>query len=154
MESTNRPQPNPALSDLQVLVGEWEMEISNAAFLPDRQAKAKVPVSFEWLEDGAFLILRMGGRPSAAQGALWLIHRDEAGPAYQVFYYDDRQASRIYQMSFAERSWKLWRHSAGFFQRFEGTLSEDGKSILAHWEKSGDGLKWEHDFDVTYARVT
>ncbi len=145
--------PNPALKDLEFLIGKWEMELSNAAFLPDRSATVKGEVSFEWLEDGAFLIMRMGGKPSTSQGAIWLINRDESSSDYKVFYYDDRKVSRIYEMSFTDNLWKLRRRSPNFSQRFEGKISKDGNKILAKWEKSEDGQKWEHDFDVTYTRM-
>ncbi len=62
MTKSNPPKPNPALKDLEVLVGKWEMELSNASFLPDRSAKIKGRVSFEWLEDQAFLLMRMGDK--------------------------------------------------------------------------------------------
>jgi len=142
---------NPALKDLEVLQGEWEMELSNASFLPDPSITIKGNVSFDLLEGGAFLIMRMGDISS--QGAIWLIHRDESSSDYKVFYYDDRKVSRIYEMSFSDNVWKLWRRSPNFSQRFEGQISTDGNKILAKWEKSSDGRRWEHDFDVTYMRV-
>lgn len=37
-------------------------------------------------------------------------------------------------------------------QRYEGKLSDDGNIVAARWEKSLDGTKWEHDFNVTYRR--
>ncbi len=40
-------QLNPALKPLEGLVGEWEMELSNASFLPRPSDTAKGPVSFE-----------------------------------------------------------------------------------------------------------
>jgi hypothetical protein len=129
------------------------MELSNAAFLPDRSATAKGEVSFQWLEHGAFLIMRMGGDPSNSQGAIWLINRDESSSDYKVFYYDDRKVSRIYEMSLSDNLWKLWRQSPNFSQRFEGKISKDGNKILAKWEKSEDGQNWKHDFDVTYIRM-
>jgi hypothetical protein len=43
MKNSDLPQPNPALEDLEFLNGEWEMEISNAAFLPDRSARMGRP---------------------------------------------------------------------------------------------------------------
>jgi hypothetical protein len=153
MGKSNLPKPNPALKDLDVLIGKWEMELSNAAFLPDLATKIKGPVSFEWLEDKAFLIMRMGGEPSGSPSAIWLIHRDESSSDYKVFYYDDRKVSRIYEMSFSGKSWELWRQSPDFSQRFEGKISEDGNTISATWDKSNDGLKWEHDFDITYTRM-
>jgi hypothetical protein len=33
-------------------------------------------------------------------------------------------------------------------------INEDGSTITACWEKSSDGTNWEHDFDLTYTRVT
>ena len=153
MSHDNSFNPNPALENLAVLIGRWEMELSNAAFLPNPSATVKGKVSFEWLEDGAFLVIRMGDRLSEAPHAIWLIHRDDSSSQYKVFYYDDRKVSRIYEMSFSNNIWKLWRETSDFSQRFEGNLSPDGNKILAKWEKSSDGQKWEHDFDVTYTRL-
>jgi hypothetical protein len=130
MTGSNLSNPNPALSDLQVLVGQWEMELSDASFLPDPSVTVRNKVLFEWLEDAAFLIMRMGDDPAKQQGAIWLINRDEASSDYKVFYYDDRNISRIYEMSFTDQVWKLWRKSPGFSQRFEGKISPEGKKIL------------------------
>jgi hypothetical protein len=97
--------------------------------------------------------MRMGDRLSEAPSAIWLIHRDDANRGYKAFYYDDRKVSRIYEMSFTDNIWKLWREAPNFSQRFEGTISNDGNKLLAKWEKSTDGQTWEHDFDVTYTRL-
>jgi len=153
MINSNDPKPNPALRALEILIGKWEMELSNASFLPNPSATVRSEVVFEWLEDGAFLTMRMGENPSKSQGAIWLINRDESNYDYKVFYYDDRNVSRIYEMSFADQVWTLWRGSPSFSQRFEGKINDDGNRILAKWEKSNDGQTWEHDFDVTYTRI-
>jgi hypothetical protein len=47
----------------------------------------------------------------------------------------------------------MWRDAPGFSQRFTGTISQDGSSIRAAWQKSPDGSSWEHDFDLIYARL-
>lgn len=147
MARSNSLQPNPALKDLEELVGEWEMELSNAAFLPHPIDTVKGHVSFEWIENAAFLRMRMG------DNAIWLISRDDSKPDYKVFYYDSRSVSRIYEMSFSENTWKIWRTSPNFSQHYEGEVSSDGNTITARWEKSSDGIKWEHDFNVTYTRM-
>jgi hypothetical protein len=54
----------------------------------------------------------------------------------------------VYQMSFSEGVWELWREAPGFWQRFSGPLSDDGSSI-----KSPDGSSWDHDLDLVYTRV-
>jgi hypothetical protein len=146
-------QPNPALQALAVLVGEWEMTLSNAPFLPGPSDSVKGLVSFEWVQEGAFLLMRMGDKPPGPPAALWLIGRDESAPNYTVLYYDARGVSRVYAMTFSEGVWKMWREAPGFWQRYEGAVSQNGQTITAHWEKSSDGARWEHDFDVTYSRV-
>ncbi len=148
------PRPNPALQSLEVLVGEWQMELSNASFLPSPSETVKGQVSFEWAQDGAFLLLRMGDKPPSPPAALWLISRDESTPNYIVLYYDARSVSRVYEMSFSEGVWKMWRNSPGFSQRYEGKISRDGLTVTAQWEKSSDGATWEHDFDVTYRKLS
>jgi len=148
------PQPNPALNPLKGWVGDWEMELSNASFLPRPSDRGKGgPVLIEWVQDGAFLAMRMGDKSTSPPQALWLIGRDDSTPNYTVLYYDARCVSRVYEMSFSEGVWKMWREAPGFWQRYEGTVSKDGKTITAHWEKSSDGSRWEHDFDVTYTKL-
>jgi hypothetical protein len=128
------------------------MELSNAFFLPSPYDTAKGPVSFEWVQDGAFLLMRMGDKEQGTPSAMWLISRDDAVSDYTVFYYDDRSVSRVYGMSFVDGIWKMWRAAPGFSQRFEGKLSDDNNTITASWGKLLDGTTWERDFDVTYRR--
>ena len=147
-------QPNPALKSLEVLDGDWQMELSNSSFLPSPSDTATGHVSFQWLQDGAFLMMRMGNKPPAAPDAIWLIGRDDSTPNYTVLYSDSRGVSRVYAMSFSDGTWKIWRVAPGFCQRFDGKLSDDGNTITARWEKSPDGTQWEHDFDVTYTKIS
>jgi hypothetical protein len=153
MKKNGSLTPNPSLKHLEILVGDWTMELSNASFLPSSSDTVTGHVSFEWLEGGAFLVMYMGDKPPGTPDATWLMSRDESTPNYLVLYYDTRRVSRIYEMSFSKGMWNMWRNSPDFSQRFEGKFSEDGNTITAHWEKSSSGSTWEHDFDVTYTRV-
>jgi hypothetical protein len=142
---------NPALKDLEVFVGEWTAEISNASFLPGLSATLQSVASFEWIENGDFLALRQGTKETAH--ATWLIGHDQDSPNYTVLYFDDRRFSRVYEMSYKDGLWKIWRNAPNFVQSFEGKLNEDKSTITGAWGKSSDGKKWEHDFDLTYRRV-
>ena len=153
MKKTVSQKQNPVLKHLEILTGDWDMELSNTSFLPSSSDTVTGHASFEWLESGAFLIMYMGNKPPNTPDAIWLISRDEAIRNYTVLYYDTRKVSRIYEMSFSDGIWKMWRNSPGFSQRFEGKFSDDGNIIAAHWEKSSNGSTWEHDFDVTYKKV-
>ena len=82
---------NPSLENLDVLVGEWDMELSRTSFLPDPDDKVLGHVSFEWIEDGALLLMRQGESPPPSRPlARWVIGRDEASPDYKVLYFDSR----------------------------------------------------------------
>lgn len=145
------PQPNPALKHLEVFVGEWNVEL---VFPSDPAAVARTHASFTWLEDGAFLMMHMGGETAGSPWSTSIISRDDAGETYSILYYDWRGTSRIYQMSLESDQWKQWRNAPGFSQRFTGTFSDDRQTITARWEKSSDGSQWEHDFDLIYTKAS
>ena len=152
MARNKKLEPNPALKNLEVLIGNWDVELSNASFLPDPSQTVRGKVTFEWVEAGAYLIIRQGDRARDPAFAIWTIGRDESNKEYTALYYANRTVSRIYPMTFEAGTWKMWREAPGFSQRFLGTISKDGKTIRGSWEKSADGHNWEHDFDMTYTR--
>ena len=137
--------PNPALKQLEALIGEWEVEVPQ---FPGQRGRA----AFEWLEGGAYLRFHADA-PDPAPSATLIISRDESSEIYTVLHYDSRGVSRVYQMSFGAGVWKIWRQAPGSSQRFSGTLSDDGRQIRANWEKSPDGSSWEHDFDLIYTKI-
>lgn len=143
---------NPTLKDIEALAGEWTMELSNASFLPDPSTTVKSNVSFEWLEGGDFFVMRQGEKGDN-NWATWLISHDEDSKDYTVLYIDNRRVSRVYEMSLEKDVWKIWRNTPKFSQRFVGKISEDKQTIKASWEKSTDGVTWEHDFDIAYTKI-
>jgi hypothetical protein len=149
----DEPEHNPALVDLDFLSGQWDMELSNAPFLPSGDVTAHGHVTFEWIEGGAVLLMRQSEQSGNPPSARWFIGRDDSLPDYKALYSDARGVSRVYEMSFSDGVWKLWRNSPGFSQRFEGKVSPDRNTVTSHWEKSLDGIRWEHDFDITYRRL-
>jgi hypothetical protein len=139
-------KPNPALDQLQVLVGDWTME--SPQYPEGRGLEA-----FRWLEGGAFLVQQSEAERDAFPSSTWIIGRDDSTETYCVLYYDSRGVSRVYQMSLSGGVWKLWRDAPGFSQRFTGTIADDGSTIRGQWESSQDGSNWEHDFDLTYTKT-
>jgi hypothetical protein len=142
---------NPALADLQFLVAAWYTELSEASFLPDPDATVRGSVMFEWLSQGAALVMQMAD--AATPRATWIFGRDESEPAYHVLYADDRRVSRVYQMSYSNGRWRLWRNTPQFSQRFDAAVTSGQGEINGSWETSLDGGRtWEHDFKVRYSR--
>jgi hypothetical protein len=141
---------NPSIADLQVLVGEWNIELR---FPTDAPGTVMGHASYEWLEDGAFLVMHTGNKRAGTPYSTCIVGRDDPSRPYTMLYFDNRGVSRVYMMSLEGRQWKQWRDNAGFSQRFFGELSDDGNTIHARWEKSSDGNEWTHDFDLIYTRV-
>jgi hypothetical protein len=144
------------LEVLEPLVGNWSM-VPSLEGMPPTDAGA--PVSFEWLSGGRFLIERWEVPVPEAPDGIAIIGADPASEGnYLQHYFDSRGVARVYKMSFGDGVWKLWRDEPDFspldfYQRFTGTLSDDGKTISGAWEISGDGKVWEHDFGLTYTRT-
>ena len=142
------PQPNPALLRLAPFVGEWEWEAAVGG-----QPIGRGRTVFEWLEGGAFLMQHSDAEQAEFPNGTTIIGGDDSTDTYCMLYFDSRVVSRIYQMSLRDGVWTLWRAAPGFLQRFTGTFIGDARTIRGRWEKSGDGVQWEHDFDLTYTKV-
>jgi len=140
------------LKALDVFVGQWNLATS---FAPDPAEAPRASTTFEWLS---------GGRSSSSVGRSSIPTRqtgiaiigwssDEAALLHH--YFDSRGVSRVYEMTFSDRTWTLQRFATApdFSQRFTGTFSEDANTITGRWESSADGTNWTHDFDLTYTRV-
>jgi hypothetical protein len=144
---------NDAMAQLAPFLGEWRLETS----LGPLGAMRAVAV-FEWALDGALLVERSEIDVPEAPDGLCVMAAD--GEEYMQHYFDSRGVVRIYEMSFADGVWKRWRETPdfsplNFWQRFEGTFSDDGNVIAARWETSTDeGAGWELDFELTYTRVS
>jgi len=145
--STNR-----ALADLEPLVGQWRIELYNADFLPEPDARVSASIEIDWIENGSALVMRQGD-PAHPPAAIWIIGRDESDREFSALYSDDRGVSRIYRMSFEGSQWLMWRNTRDFSQRFDATVDPDMQTIRGRWEKSTDeGATWEHDFNTDYFR--
>ena len=85
---------NPSLAELGFLIGEWDMAISGASFLPDPDQVVHGRVEFSATEDGPVLVMRQGVEPSGPPAASWVIGRDDSKGQYTVLYADGRGVSR------------------------------------------------------------
>ena len=113
---------------------------------------------FEWMAGERFLIQRWEVPFPEAPDGVAIIGFDEGRDTLLQHYFDSRGVARVYEMSFDHGVWKLFRNSADFsplpfWQRFEGTFSEDGRTVEGRWETSSDGSSWELDFDLIYTKV-
>ena len=113
---------------------------------------------FEWMTGEQFLIERWEVPVPEAPDGLAIIGFDEGPGTFLQHYFDSRGIARVYAMSLEDGVWTLWRDAPDFSplefaQRYTGTFSDDGTTIVGRWEIAHDGSTWEHDFDLTYVRV-
>jgi hypothetical protein len=143
-------KPNPSLAGLSVLVGEWNTSSTHPLY---PGAVIQGHVSFEWLEKGAFLVMRSEVKQPGPPSGMAIFGRDESTEEYSMLYFDERGVSRIYGVSLNNGIWKMWRSAPGFSQRFTGIFSADGSSIAGTWELARGASDWQRDLESTYSRL-
>jgi hypothetical protein len=143
--SSTEPR-RPEIERLEAFVGDWTLEVPFATGV-------RATCSFEWLAGERFLVQRWEVDVPEAPDGIAIIGFDADKGRYAQHYFDSRGVARLYEMSFEDGVWKLWRDWPGFSQRYEGTFSADGNTIDGRWEISTDDATWEKDFDLKYRRV-
>lgn len=140
---------NKAFSAFEPLIGEWEYTMYNAWFLESMETQVKGKVVIEWVHN-AFICVR--GEVDAKPDDVWIIGYSDAREKYELFYYDQRGVSRIFDMTFNGKDWAFSREDKDFYQKFTAQITP-GK-IQAVTEASEDkGKTWRKDFDMTYVKV-
>ena len=142
--------PNPALQPFGVLIGTWTT-VGSHPQLPGMTLHGRT--SFEWLEEGAFLIMRSEIDEPGIPSGIAIIGSDDAIGEHFMLYFDERGVSRRYDVSFRDGVVRWWRNAPGFSQRFTGTLVDNGRTIIGKGELSKDGSSWEGDLELTYRRT-
>ena len=142
------------LKRLEPLIGEWSVDATFQGAPPTGPLGRTV---FEWMPGEQFLIQRWEV-PDPGPDGIAIIGLDPESDGYLQHYFDARGVARVYAMTFREGVWELSRTSPDFSpldfsQRFAGTFSDDGNTIHGRWEICHDGSTWEHDIELTYARV-
>lgn len=142
--------PNPALEPFSVLIGNWQTTGTHA-LIPNTILHGRT--SFEWLENGAFLMMRSEIDEPGVPSGIAIIGSDNDTKECFMLYFDERGVSRKYQVTLRDNIWKWWRDAPGFSQRYQGTITDGGNTIIGKGELAKDGSSWEPDLDLTYRRV-
>jgi hypothetical protein len=139
---------NPAVDELDVLVGEWSLTLTDAWFLKSRDIRQNGRAIIRWLGE-AFVELEaeLDGQP------MWHFVFGRSDPGDQLFalYHDPRPTSRVFRMTFDGENWSLIREDPDFHQRFIARVSPN--RIDGSWDASEDqGATWRKDFDLIFER--
>jgi hypothetical protein len=136
-----------ALSELDVLVGEWKPEVPSVGPI-------EATMSIEPLEGGGFLIQRSWTAAPEFPNAVSVIGATGPDGGWQQHYFDSRGVQRVYEMTLEGGVWTLWRDGPDWPQRYVGEISPDGNTITGRWERGESlGAPLELDFEMNYTRA-
>ncbi len=121
--------------------------------LPGHDEVVHGTTTFEWFDDGAYLIQRAAMDNSVVPRGVMVIGPALGRGRVVQHYFDSRGVARIYEVSFDDGVLRLWRDDEDFAQRYSGRLSADGTTIEGAWEICDDGTTWRHDFDLNYRKI-
>src|SRR6476659_9982165 len=108
--------------ELDVLAGDWDVRA-----VVDGNTVSTARYSYEWIEEGAFMVHRAQVQLPADAPQVWkdnaptsmvaVIGRDDRSGRYAYLYTDSRGVHRVYEMSLEGRDWRIWgRAGETFFQ--------------------------------------
>jgi hypothetical protein len=139
---------NEALTALDILVGEWELTLSDAWFIDGGAAEVHGSGTIEWLGD-AFLIMR-ASLGEAYSTWDFVFGRSDANDQLTLLYHDERGVCRVFGMTFGDGEWVMLREDPDFHQRFIATVEPD--RLLGRWEMSEDACLEDVEADGEIGR--
>jgi hypothetical protein len=142
---------------LDRLVGSWTTEATHPA-MPGVTVHGEAQI--EWLEGKKFLIVRAKTDHPQVPDSISIIGFTDADRAEEVevagalsmHYYDSRGVYRDYAAGVDDNAWRWWRDAPGFSQRFTGTFTDGGATIVGLSQLCQDGAHWKDDLAITYRR--
>jgi hypothetical protein len=143
--------PNPALAPLAGLIGEWRTSGTHPMF-PELVVHGRA--SFSWHQGGAFVIMhsQIDDDPRFPSGVAVFGSDDGAG-AFTMVYFDERDVSRIYEVTVGD-GWVRWsRDDPHLAQTSTLTIDPSGRRMTGEGRMSRDGGEWEGDLSLSYERV-
>jgi hypothetical protein len=142
--------PNHLLEPFGVLIGKWET-VGTHPMVPGTTFHGLTV--FEWLEGGAFVIMHSEIDEPEIPSGVAVIGSDDSSGEFFMLYFDERGVSRKYDVALRDNTLNWWRSTPAFSQRFTGTFTDDGNTIIGKGEMQRDGSTWEGDLDLTYHRI-
>jgi hypothetical protein len=141
-------KPNPALKPFELLVGEWHT-VGSHPYLHDKELHGRVV--FEWIEGGAFLMMRSEIDHPKIPDGIEIFGSDDKAGTYYMLHFDERGISRKYDVSITNNQLKWWRDDSDFSQRFTMDIQKD--RLVSYGEMSREGGEWEKDLSLTYNKI-
>jgi hypothetical protein len=110
--------------------------------------------SFDWIEDGAFSLMRTSMEPPGVPSGVAISGTDATRGECYMLDFDERGVSRTVDVALQDNVLTWSGHAPEFAQRYTGPIQDGGPTIEAVTELSYDGSIWERDLEWTYRRVS
>ncbi len=148
--TTDTVGEEPELQGWDRFIGSWETEGAHPR-LPGEAIRGTS--TFQWLDGKRFVIWRSHYEHPKIPDGIMIIGITEG--RLSMHYFDQRGVYRVYATSLDQAEWRYRRDAPApdFSQRFTGTFSDDGNTIMGRGQLSKDGSTWEDDLALDYQRV-
>jgi hypothetical protein len=141
---------NKALSALEPFIGKWEYTMYNCWFLESMESRVKGFTTIERLHD-SFVVIRNSDADKKPDD-IWVIGYSDPQEKYQMFYYDQRGVSRIFDASFDGQKMVFQREDNDMHQRLTLEITSDGLHSVAEASEN-QGTTWRKDLEMAYVKI-
>lgn len=148
--ATENSQPTAAHAMLGALEGHWRTEGRTVAAKDASSIQIAGTDTYAWLPGGFFMIhhadVRMGQDEAKT---LEVIGYDVATNTYHTHFFDNLGHTGSYQATVHQDVWTF----EGVTDRATLTISNQGNTMKADWERTDDGVHWQDWMHITLTRV-
>jgi hypothetical protein len=142
--------PNPALQGLGFLIGSWRTEGTHLD-VPDTTFHGRS--SFQWVEGGAFLIMRSEMDEAEIPSGVAIFGSDDGAERIYMLYFDERTVSRKFDVTVGVTEVTCRRDHPRFSQIMRLRVDGGGDRLIGSGRRSEDGAAWQDDLSLTYTRL-
>ena len=138
------------MARLDAFIGRWLTEGETVAIADVPAARILASDVYQWAPGGHFVIHPAYGRIGDVDvGGVEIIGYDASTKQYKTYFFDSAGNVTTERLSYRDGNW-MWE---GDRVRCKSEVSDDGKVMVAHHERSDDGKRWVPSMTVTLTRV-
>ena len=135
---------------LQVFIGKWINEGRTVASADALSVKIVTSDVYEWMPGGFFVLHTAYGRIGDIDvGGVEIIGYDAASQTYRTHFFDSQGNISSQELTVSGDTWR-W---SGEHTRCTAVFTDQGKTQIAHHERTDDGVNWVPSMEVTLTKV-
>jgi hypothetical protein len=133
--------PEEPLRQLDIFEGKWNVEVEKLKGARSGQEEIVRGIeTYDWLSGGHFMVNRWSRKVGMdVHIGIGVVGFDPSTGYFTANHFDNRGAARSYNVTVSRLTWKYM----GTQERARIDFTPDGRTFVAFWEGSDDGIKWE-----------